>query len=105
MILAEEIERAYHLVKNSHCFNIEATSQVAALAGSQTLWNRPQPLLSPLQHINYWSGKLLKDEDTLAACKIVDKATILLVKGAAPGGGDGGSATARSAAKEEKKDY
>ncbi len=58
----EEVRRASHLVKNSHCFNLEATSQVAALAGSQALWNRSQPLLEPLESINYWTAERLRNE-------------------------------------------
>ncbi|CAE8636545.1 unnamed protein product [Polarella glacialis] len=48
----------------------------------------------------FLKGKLLKDEDTLEASKITDKATLFLVKGAAPvsGGASG------SAAKEDKKE-
>ncbi|WP_320667592.1 pitrilysin family protein [Prochlorococcus sp. MIT 1307] len=57
-----ELDRACHLVRNGHCFNLEATSQVAALAGAQTLWERPQGLLEPLEYIDYWSGSKLKDE-------------------------------------------
>ena len=58
----QEMERAFQLVKNSLCFNLEATSQVAGLAGSHALWNRCQPLLEPLQNINYWSAERLRDE-------------------------------------------
>ncbi len=58
----QELNRACHLVKNGFCFNLEAASQVAALAGSQTLWHRPQDLLTPLKHIDYWSSSKLKDE-------------------------------------------
>ncbi len=58
----QEINRACHLVKNGLCFNLEASSQVAGLAGSQALWNRPQPLLNPLKHISYWSSSRLRDE-------------------------------------------
>jgi len=58
----QELERAYRLVRNGLCFNLEAASQVAGLAGSQALWHRPQPLLAPLKQINHWSGLRLKDE-------------------------------------------
>ncbi len=57
----KEIERAGHLVKNSLCFNLEASSQVAAIAGSQALWNRSQPLLEPLKYINYWTESHLQE--------------------------------------------
>ena len=58
----QEINRACHLVRNGLCFNLEAAIQVAGIAGSQTLWNRPQSLLKPLKHINYWTSQKLIDE-------------------------------------------
>ena len=58
----QELDRACRLVRNGFFFNLEATSQVAGLAGSQSLWHRPQPLLTPLQHLSYWSESRLKDE-------------------------------------------
>jgi len=48
----------------------------------------------------FLKGKLLKDEDTLEAAKIVDKATLFLVKGASSSGGS----AAAPEAKEEKKE-
>ncbi len=57
-----ELDRACHLVKNGLCFNLEASSQVAGLAGSQALWNRQQPLLKPLKNISYWTASKLRDE-------------------------------------------
>ena len=57
-----ELNRACHLVKNGLCFNLEASSQVAGLAGSQALWHRQQPLLKPLENISYWTGSKLRDE-------------------------------------------
>ena len=57
-----ELDRACHLVKNGLCFNLEATSQVAGLAGSQSLWNRQQPLLKPLTNISHWTSSRLRDE-------------------------------------------
>ena len=57
-----ELDRASHLVKNGLCFNLEASSQVAGLAGSQALWNRQQPLLKPLKNISYWTASKLRDE-------------------------------------------
>lgn len=46
----------------------------------------------------FLKGKLLKDEDTLAAAMITDKATLFLVKGASGSGG------AAAETKEEKKE-
>eukprot|EP00929_Paragymnodinium_shiwhaense_P054653 TRINITY_DN27405_c0_g1_i1.p1 TRINITY_DN27405_c0_g1~~TRINITY_DN27405_c0_g1_i1.p1 ORF type:complete len:245 (-),score=88.35 TRINITY_DN27405_c0_g1_i1:193-927(-) len=60
--------------------------------------------LAPEQQRLFLKGKLLKDEDTLEAAKIVDKATLFLVKGAAGGGTTAAAgSTAPAAAKEEKK--
>ncbi len=58
----QEIKRATQLVENGLCFNLEASSQVAALAGSQTLWNREQPLLAPLEYIPAWTCTRLQEE-------------------------------------------
>tara|TARA_Y100001968_G_C19453902_1_gene770742 strand:- start:1010 stop:2191 length:1182 start_codon:yes stop_codon:yes gene_type:complete len=51
----KELKRAQQLVRNSHCFSIEASSNVASLIGSQALWGRHQPLLAPLENIEYWN--------------------------------------------------
>tara|TARA_Y100001968_G_scaffold213324_1_gene196330 strand:+ start:325 stop:1509 length:1185 start_codon:yes stop_codon:yes gene_type:complete len=56
----KEIKRAHQLVKNSHCFSVEASVNVASLIGSQALWGRHQPLLGPLKHIDYWTIDNLK---------------------------------------------
>ncbi len=58
----QELCRAQQLVKNSLCFSLEASSHVAALAGTQTLWNRKYPLLEPLKYIKYWTAKKLQNE-------------------------------------------
>ena len=55
----QEIERAKQIVRNSHCFSIEATSSVASLTGSQALWGRHQALLAPLNNIEYWDTERL----------------------------------------------
>lgn len=66
--------------------------------------------LAPEQQRLFLKGKLLKDADTLETAKVVDKATLFLVKGAATEGGSNGStstastATAAAPTKEEKKD-
>ena len=58
----QEIERASQLVRNGLCFSLEAPSQVAALVGAQALWNRPQPLLKPLNHLNTWTASRIQKE-------------------------------------------
>jgi hypothetical protein len=60
--------------------------------------------LSADQQRLFLKGKLLKDEDTLTASKVSDKATLFLVKGAAPAGAAApSSSTAAAGATEEKK--
>lgn len=58
--------------------------------------------LEPEQQRLFFKGKLLKDEDTIEAAKIPDKATLFLVKGAAPAASAAGSSPAK--AKEEKEE-
>ncbi|WP_320664359.1 pitrilysin family protein [Prochlorococcus sp. MIT 1223] len=59
---SEEIKRAHQLVKNSLCFSLETSRNVSSCIGSQFLWGRHQPLLAPLELINYWSAENLKNE-------------------------------------------
>ncbi|MFL0756161.1 MAG: insulinase family protein, partial [Prochlorococcus sp.] len=59
---SQELERARQLISNGLCFSLEAVSQVAGLAGSQALWNRPQPLLAPLEHLPAWTPARLHKE-------------------------------------------
>ena len=58
----QEIERASQLVSNGLCFSLEAPSQVAGLAGNQALWNRPQSLLAPLDHLSAWTPTRLLEQ-------------------------------------------
>ena len=58
----QEINRAQQLVRNSLCFSLELTSNVASLAASQALWGRRQSLLSPLENIDYWTKERLQKE-------------------------------------------
>ena len=60
--LPQEMDRARQLVRNGLCFNLEAAGQVAGLAGTQALWDRPQPLLKPLDYLNTWSADRLQQE-------------------------------------------
>ncbi len=57
-----EINRARQLVKSGHCFSLEASSQVAGLAGSQVLWGRSASLLEPLKHFSYWTPDQIHQE-------------------------------------------
>ncbi len=58
----QEITRATRLVQNGLSFSLEASSHVAAIAGAQTLWNRQQNLLAPLEYIPLWDAKRLQEE-------------------------------------------
>ncbi len=59
---SQELKRAHQLVKNGLCFNLEASCQIAGLAGNQALWGRSQPLLEPIKYINSWSANRLQHE-------------------------------------------
>tara|TARA_Y100001968_G_C19347634_1_gene712930 strand:- start:54 stop:1337 length:1284 start_codon:yes stop_codon:yes gene_type:complete len=56
------INRAKRQVKNAICFGLEAPSQVASMAGSQTLWKRPKSLEEQLREIDYWDGEKIGKE-------------------------------------------
>lgn len=56
----QELERARQLVGNGLRFSLEAPGSVAAIAGSQTLWRGPQPLLEPLLQMDAWDGPRLQ---------------------------------------------
>ena len=59
---AAELARGRQLVGNGLRYSLESVGQVAAQAASQTLWNRPQELLQPLQHLQAWSEERLSAE-------------------------------------------
>lgn len=59
---SQEISRAQRLVSNGLCFGLEASSQVAGMAGAQALWNRKQNLLAPINFINSWTASRLQIE-------------------------------------------
>mmetsp|Transcript_148351 Transcript_148351/g.413274 ORF Transcript_148351/g.413274 Transcript_148351/m.413274 type:complete len:251 (-) Transcript_148351:159-911(-) len=59
--------------------------------------------LAPEQQRLFLKGKLLKDEDTLEAAKVSDKATLFLVKGASGSGGAPKEVEAKEAKKEEEE--
>ena len=58
----QEVKRAYQLVRNSLCFSLELSSNVASLAGYQTLWGRQQSLLRTLKYLEYWTEEKLQNE-------------------------------------------
>ncbi|WP_269623068.1 M16 family metallopeptidase [Prochlorococcus marinus] len=60
-VTSKELMRAKKLVTNSLCFSLELPSQIAAIAGSQVLWNRHQQLLEPLKYIDSWNANNIKD--------------------------------------------
>lgn len=57
-----EWDRARRLVGNGHRFSLEAAGSVAALVGSQALWDRPLDLQAPLTLIERWSAERLQRE-------------------------------------------
>ena len=59
---AEELARGRQLVGNGLRYSLESVGQVAAQAASQMLWNRPQELLQPLQHLQAWTEERLTED-------------------------------------------
>ena len=59
---AEELARGRQLVGNGLRYSLESVGQVAAQAASQMLWNRPQELLQPLQHLQAWTEERLSED-------------------------------------------
>ena len=66
------------LVSNGLRFAMESPGQVTALAASQTLWNRHQDLLDPLQLMDGWGSDRLQQ----AAANLLhpDKALTLIAR-------------------------
>ena len=58
----EELARGRQLVGNGLRYSLESVGQVAAQAASQMLWNRPQELLQPLQHLQAWTEERLSED-------------------------------------------
>ena len=73
-----ERRRAMQLVGNGLRFAMESPGQVTALAASQTLWNRHQDLLDPLQLMDRWGADRLQQ----AAANLLhpDKALTLIAR-------------------------
>merc|ERR1712087_475183 len=80
---------------------IESTSTILAL--KEKIAKHEECGIDVKQQRLFLKGRLLKDEDTLEAAKIADKATLFLVKGAATSGAGAAASTASGAAKEEEK--
>ncbi len=55
-----ELIKAKKIVSNSLRFNIEKPSQVSSINGYNTLWERSQKLLYPLELINEWNATELQ---------------------------------------------
>ena len=73
-----ERRRAMQLVGNGLRFAMESPGQVTAMAASQTLWNRHQDLLDPLQLMDGWGSDRLQQ----AAANLLhpDKALTLIAR-------------------------
>lgn len=85
---------------------IKKAFQLSNVEGSLTVRELKQKCeaecgLAVEQQRLFLKGKLLKDDDTLEAAKIVDKSTLLLVKGAS---GSSGSAASANEGKEQKEE-
>ncbi len=72
----QEFNRARQLVINGLYFSLEAPSQVAHISGSQALWRRSQPLLEPLNLINYWTKEKII-EDILTVMQVENSFTLI----------------------------
>ena len=57
-----ELERSKRLVGNGLRFALESATQVAGIAASQMLWDRPQALLHPLEALDKWTDVTLQDQ-------------------------------------------
>ena len=56
----QELQRGQQLVSNGLRYALEATGQVSGLCASQTLWDRPQDLLQPLDFLPAWTAERLR---------------------------------------------
>ena len=57
-----ELKRARQLVSNGLRYALESTGQVAAMGAGQSLWNRQQELLRPLDHLDAWDAERIRSE-------------------------------------------
>ncbi len=58
----QEWERCLKLVTNGYCFGLESPAAVAALIGSNALWNREQALDHPLKLLEHWTPSTLQQQ-------------------------------------------
>jgi len=58
----QELQRGQQLVSNGLRYALEATGQVSGLCASQTLWDRPQDLLQPLDFLPAWTAERLRTD-------------------------------------------
>ena len=56
----QELQRGQQLVSKGLRYALEATGQVSGLCASQTLWDRPQDLLQPLDFLPAWTTERLR---------------------------------------------
>ncbi len=66
-LMAEEIgeaewQRAQRLVANAYRFGLESAGSVAGLIGNSSLWGRRQSLQQPLELLQRWSPKRLREQ-------------------------------------------
>ena len=60
LVTDQELLRGQQLVSNGLRYALEATGQVSGLCASQTLWDRPQDLLQPLNFLPPWTAERLR---------------------------------------------
>ena len=65
-VMAAEIEaiewaRVKRLVANAYRFGLESAGALAGLIGNSTLWGRRQPLARPLELLEQWDPRRLRD--------------------------------------------
>ncbi len=66
-VMAEEIgeaewQRAQRLVANAYRFGLESAGSVAGLIGNSSLWGRRQSLQQPLELLQSWSPRRLREQ-------------------------------------------
>ena len=62
LISDQELKRGQQLVSNGLRYALESTGQVSGLSASQTLWDRQQNLLRPLEFLMPWTAERLRSE-------------------------------------------
>ena len=73
-----ELKRARQLVSNGLRYALESTGQVAAMSAGQSLWNRQQELLRPLDHLDAWDAERICSE--LCPALQPDQACVLIAQ-------------------------